>query len=80
MIPALSLQTEIISLKEEPSTEKKKPTSQIYLTEIYSLPVRVEEKPETFFSNTTQDWLLVPFLKWLQNILIHNSCFEVTYN
>lgn len=48
MIPALSLQIEIISLKEEPSTEKKT-TSQIYLTEINSLPVGAEEKPETSF-------------------------------
>lgn len=48
MVPALSLQIEIISLKEESSTEKK-PTSQIYLTEIYSLPVGVEEKPEMSF-------------------------------
>lgn len=49
MIPALSLQIEIISLKEEPSTEKKKTTSQIYLTEIYSLPVGMEQKPEMSF-------------------------------
>lgn len=78
MIPALSLQLEIISLKEEPSIEKKKTTSQIYLIEIYSLPVGVEEKPETSLQYHTG--LLVPFLQWLQNILIHHSCSEITHN